>query len=155
MLKNRCLSIDELFAWANDRLDASGRETAERHTAACDSCSAKIAQMKRVLATPAPEADPSPRAMAALIKKFGSVGPARGYAQYIWFGLFILFLGLSFCFKRYFVQMLVLAAVCAGKWLLASRTRHVTIEVSGKGKDSDIPARIQKRMGIDRKTSKD
>ena len=64
-----------------------------------------------------------------LKKKIIQNGFQHNRFRYAWFIAFVCFMSLSFVWPRYFLQMLTLAIVCAIKWLLETRARHLHINV--------------------------
>lgn len=128
-----CPSEEKLLEWAENRINDADREKFIEHAASCGACTQKAALIKSFQRGAAPT-ESAPRALdakvaAALRGKRGQEAPRTG----IWFALFCVFMGLSFVWGEYFLQMLVLAVVFAGKWLIESRARRIFIDVTHRG----------------------
>jgi hypothetical protein len=126
-----CPDFPDLNDWAQGRLSEERRDALLEHVASCDACTEKIAFMKR-FAEEAPPAAPSKEAEAAAKRALRGAGrsPRAGNGRrHAWLGAFLLFLALSFVWKEYFLQMLLLAAVAAAKWIADGRSHRLLIDV--------------------------
>lgn len=131
-----CPDVQEILDWAEGRTSYAGRETLVSHTAECSSCLEKLTFIKECLSKPAHERQPS-AALKKRVMEFIRAGEASRHGSvrrhtHLWFTLFLVFFTASFVIKPYFMQMLLLAAIAGGKWLLDTHRHHIFINVKQK-----------------------
>ena len=131
-----CPSEEKLSDWAEGRLGDADREKMVEHAAVCEGCTRKAALIKTLQRERHADVAP-PRTLdakiAAMLRRKARGEAANAPHTAVWMALFALFMGLSFVWTKYFLQMLVMAVVFAGKWLIESRARRIFIDVTHRG----------------------
>ena len=141
----QCPEPDSFFRWSRGDVRDTERDGLTRHAAACGACADKISALEGVKAGGFPDGTPDEaqeRRIRAAIREMRNppVEPSA-MARRIWFFAFVAFMALSFVWSRYFMQMLVLAIVCAAKWLIDTRARHLYVEIRHRGGQDAAGAR--------------
>ena len=144
-----CPDARDLLRVASLGADETLRDIVIQHCLACDPCTEKLALMKRQESQPFAEGAPGREAVsktkrALESRRAAAKGEGAGKGRPLWLALFVVFMALSFVWREYFLQMLVLAVVSAGKWLLEGRRYRISIGVDGKSPSES--GRLDRRL---------
>ena len=137
-----CPAPEKFFEWAEDILSADERERLTAHAAACGPCTEKIALIRSLKSRGYAGDALSEETLKRLGKRLRSersVKQPSDIFRRLWFAAFACFMVLSFVFSKHFMQMLVLAVVCAAKWLLDTRAKHIYINVLHRREEGESP----------------
>ncbi len=132
-----CPAPELLFRWSQNAVSDGERETLVHHAASCRICTEKIAAIESLKSEGFADA-PSDEAFVKKLqteirrRREPPIAPSDLYRR-AWFLAFAVFMALSFVWHEYFMQMLVLAVVCAAKWLIDTRARHIYVDVLHRG----------------------
>ena len=137
-----CPAPERLFAWAENLVAAGEREELVRHAASCPACTEKITLIERLKREGVPEkavsGDEMKKIRSEIRQKRAKDRKPSAIGRGLWFAGFVGFMLLSFGVPSHFLQMLVIAVVCAAKWLLDTRAQHIYVNVHHR-RDSEAP----------------